>query len=176
MISPQDITAVGRILKTHGIDGEMVVSVDREIPSWDDLRCIVLYIDGIAVPFFINSWRPKGAESDLITLDGINSEKEARALCGLTVYILRGDLAQVTSDDDSEDGFYADDLVGFRAFAGHKQLGEITSLDSSTANCLFIIDGTDGREILVPVAPEMIADIDTTRHKIIFDLPDGLID
>ena len=53
---------------------------------------------------------------------------------------------------------------------------EITGLDSSTANCLFIIDGTDGREILVPVAPEMIADIDTTRHKIIFDLPDGLID
>ncbi len=176
MIREEDLIAVGRIAKTHGVNGEMVITFSRDIPEWDDVRCIFLMMDSLTVPFFVTNSRPKSSESDLITLEGVESEKDAALLTGKTVYLTTDDLGNENEPDFSE-GFYVDDLVGFRVRTDDGRLsGKIVSLESSTANFLFIIETDSGEEVLVPAAGEFIAGVNPEKKLVTLSLPDGLLD
>ena len=54
------------------------------------------------------------------------------------------------------------------------ELGEITDIDESTINTLFVIE-SDGEEILVPAQEEFILGIDRENREIFFNLPEGLV-
>ena len=71
MIKRSELRPVGTLLKTHGIDGEIVVQLTADV-DLEALQCIVLEIDGIFVPFFPTSVRPKSAETDLVSIDGVD--------------------------------------------------------------------------------------------------------
>lgn len=176
MISLTDIQPAGKFLKPHGVNGEISILRDNDIIDFSDCRCVVVEMDGIFVPFFINSVRPKGADTDLVTIDGISDERHAATLTNKTVYILRSDIPE-ESTDDSGDGFYAEDFIGFDVrISGMGLLGKISGIEDSTANYLFIIETTDGRNLLIPVADEFVTGIDTDSRSIEMDLPEGLID
>ncbi len=133
-------------------------------------------IDGIFVPFFISSMRPRGSESILITIDGVNNEIEAKQLCGKTIYGLK-DECVIDDITEDEDGFYAEDLIGFNVVVDSgKQLGKISDVDTSTDNTLFIVtDAESGQQFYIPVADEFINEIDTDSNTILMSLPDGLL-
>ena len=68
-----------------------------------------------------------------------------------------------------------DFFVGFRMEETHHgKLGEITDVDTSTINTLFVVDH-QGEELLVPAQEEFIVDIDQKHKVITVDLPEGLI-
>ena len=56
----------------------------------------------------------------------------------------------------------------------HGILGEVTDVDTSTINTLFVVD-CQGEELLVPAQEEFIIDIDQKHKVITVDLPEGLI-
>lgn len=178
MIELSEIKPVGKLLKPHGISGEIVAQLDVDI-DLSEPQCIILDVEGIFVPFFVSSVRPKSSETDLITVDDVTDETMAAALCGKTIYVLRSDLEELLDDDeeDDEDGFYADDFLGFKVDSVDGSLkGTITGIDTATENYLFIIESEAGKEVYVPVAEEFIASIDPDNKTIEFDLPEGLVD
>ena len=68
-----------------------------------------------------------------------------------------------------------DFFVGFRMEeVHHGTLGEVTDVDTSTINTLFVVD-YQGEELLVPAQEEFIIDIDQKHKVITVDLPEGLI-
>lgn len=174
MINDTDITSIGRFVKTHGVNGEINALVDPNVDI-DSLKCIIVKIDGINVPFFITSSRAKGSESVLLTIDRIKDTDHAAELCGHDIYALRSDL-----DDNAEtgdDGFYVSDLIGYTLLDGDAAtVGSITGFDDSTANVLLKVATADGREIYAPIAAELINDIDPDRQIISINLPEGLLD
>lgn len=172
MITESQLLPVGRLLKPHGINGEITVLLTADV-DLASLSCIVLRIDGIFVPFFLNSVRPKSSETDLVTIDGVASDADAARLCPAEVYVLKVDLPAAEADTD---GMYASDLLGYDVVENGKMLGKIESVDDTTANYLFIIRTPDGKEVMVPVADEFIAGIDTDTRTISLDLPEGLLD
>lgn len=124
--------------------------------------------------FFIDAIRSRGADAVLLTIDGITDENEAKLLSRKPLYLLNGDAALAADDED--DGFYAEDLVGFSALdEDGAVIGKIAGVDSTTANVLFVIDRPDGSEALVPVADEFIDGIDPESATITLRLPDGLL-
>lgn len=180
MITRAELTEIGRAIKPHGINGEIATAINQEV-DFGGLRCIVMDIDGIFVPFFIDSVRQRGSESVLVTIDGINDEKDAKELCGKTVYALKNDPALISDrldsdNDDSDEGFYAEDLIGFKVATDDKTIGEITDVDSSTDNLLFIITDKNGNTSYIPVADEFITGIDMETHIITMSLPEGLLE
>ncbi len=181
MITRAELTEIGRTIKPHGINGEIATAVNREV-DFEGLRCIVMDIDGIFVPFFIDTVRQRGSESVLVTIDGINDEKDAKELCGKAVYALKSDLSAMEEADDTEgdevddEGFYAEDLIGYTIDADNKPIGEITGVESSTDNLLFIVTNDKGDLTYIPVADEFITDIDTDRHIVEMSLPHGLLE
>ena len=107
MISRSETSVIGRIIKTHGINGEVVVNIDCDIDV-AELSCIILDIDGILVPFFTESTRQRSTESILLKIDGIDNEIQAAEIVNHDIYAKKDELA-FNEDEDGETGFYASD-------------------------------------------------------------------
>lgn len=172
MITESQLFPVGRLLKPHGINGEITVLLTADV-DLASLSCIVLRIDGIFVPFFINTVRPKSSETDLVTIDGVDSDADAARLCPAEVYALKKDLP--AADADAE-GMYASDFVGYGVVENGILLGKIEAIDDTTANYLFIIRTPEGKEVMVPVADEFVTGIDTDTRIVSLELPEGMLD
>lgn len=174
MILRTDITEAGVFNKPHGIKGEISATLDFDV-DLSAVKCIVMEIDGIFVPFFISSVRPKTAETCLITIDGIDSEPKARTLTGRPFYLLDSDIPD--DDEDGEDGFYVSDLIGYTIVDSEAgTVGEITDYNDSTANLLLIVTTPAGEEVYIPVADEYIDEVDADSHTLHTSLPEGIID
>lgn len=172
MIVESELKNIGRLLKPHGITGEVVALIKDDV-DLSEVSCVVLDIDGIFVPFFLTSVRQKSSETDLLTIDGISNENEAAGLCGRDLYVR---MDEIPSDSDGQEGLYAEDLVGYDAYADEEYLGKITGINDSTANYLFIIERPGAGQCLVPVADEFIMLLSPDRKRIDLSLPEGLLE
>lgn len=176
MIRPEEIIPAGVFNKTHGIKGELSATFGHDVEP-DTLRCLFVDMDGIPVPFFIESSRPRTADTWLVTLDGIDSEEKARLFVGKQFGIHADDLPEPEELDPDADGFYASDLIGFSiSDSTLGELGEITDVNDQTENVLFVVTGSDGNEILIPVADEFIDSIDTPARIIHTSIPAEIVD
>ncbi len=171
MISNNEIFCIGQLLKPHGICGEITALITHDI-DFDSITTIVVEIDGINVPFFLKSTRPKSSNIELLTIEGIENEQQAAELCNRDLCILLKDMPA----DAESDGLYASDLVGYDTFINGKHFGRILRLDDSTANYLFIIEreGEDGT-VMIPAADEFISELDAPGRRIKFEVPDELL-
>ncbi len=174
MITRQSLTHIGSIFKPHGIKGELSVTIDYDVLP-EDLRCLIIDIDGIYVPFFIESSRARGSESFLIKFDGINDEKSASALSHHEIFALTEELP--FDEDEDGDGVHLFDLEGYELHTDEGYLvGVIEEIDDSTSNILFHVKDEDDAIIYVPFAEEFITALDTENKIIEMALPEGLVD
>ncbi len=172
MIKRESVYRIGRIGKPHGIDGEVALHFVDDIFDRTDADYLILDIDGILVPFFIDEYRFKTDETALMRFADIDTLERARSLTGCDVYFPREH-----SDDDSGSLSWAA-IVGFCVVdsVSGKPVGEIMGVDDSTINTLFDLRTPDGNDILIPASSELINHIDTDRRAITMLLPDGLLD
>lgn len=174
MIKRSEILEIGRLLKPHGVKGEITVELFGDI-DMTALKCVVVDIDGIFVPFFVQSVRPKTSETCLVKFDNLDTDGEVLMLALKPLFALKEDVE--LSDDSSDEGFYASDLIGFAAMNPEgEMIGKIADVNDDTENTLFIIEKDGGETLLVPVAAEFICDIDSENSIVKLDLPEGLSD
>lgn len=174
MIKRSEILEIGRLLKPHGVKGEITVELFGDI-DMTALKCVVVDIDGIFVPFFVQSVRPKTSETCLVKFDNLDTDGEVSMLALKSLFALKEDVE--LSDDSSDEGFYASDLIGFTAINPEgEMIGKIADVNDDTENTLFIIEKDGGETLLVPVAAEFICDIDSENSIVKLDLPEGLSD
>lgn len=169
MIREEEVYKIGKLGKPHGIKGEVSFMFEDDVFDRVDAEYLILLIDGIMVPFFMEEYRFKSDEVALVKFEDIDTQERASELTGTEVYFLR----TLAEADDDADLSYAQ-IVGFEIHdeASGRMVGIIDSVDTSTDNVLFELeDGT-----LIPVAEEWIKDIDNSNKKIIMTLPEGLLD
>lgn len=175
MITRDELIAIGRYNKPHGVAGEISATIDVDMDTLQGLSCLVTDIDGIFVPFFVNACRPKSQETVLLTIDGIDNEKEVSRLVNHDIYALKRDYRQESLDSDA-DGFPLDYFIGFELRDSDGQrVGEITDVDEQTENAIFIVD-REGAELMVPATDELIVEFDLDKKVMVMDLPQGLLD
>lgn len=175
MITRSQLTEIGRFNHPHGINGEISAIIDQDVDV-ESLKCIVVEFDGINVPFFINSVRPKSAAALLLDIDGVDDEIQASRFANKPIYALADDPA-IENSEEAGDGLYASDLIGFRIVSDDGALdGEITDIDDNTANVLFVVETENRGQVLIPVADELIESIDEDNHTITVSLPEGILD
>lgn len=168
MIRKEDVYKIGKLGKTHGIKGEVSMQVDDDVFDRVDADYLVLELDGIMVPFFMEEYRFKTDETALIKFEGIDTQERARELTGTEVFFPR----ELAESDDSDELSYAQ-LVGYTVInaTDGKSIGEIAYVDEQTINTMFeLADGT-----LLPAAEELITDVNTEKHTITMNIPEGLI-
>lgn len=175
MITRDELIAIGHYNKPHGVAGELSATVDVELEVLRGLSCLVSDIDGIFVPFFVNAIRPKRVDTVLLTIDGIENEKEAARLVNRDIYALKRDYRQESIDADA-DGYPMDFFIGFELRdSDGSRVGEITDVDEQTENAIFVVE-RDGSEIMVPATDDLIVEFDVDNKLMVMDLPEGLLD
>ncbi|MDE6082077.1 MAG: ribosome maturation factor RimM [Muribaculaceae bacterium] len=179
MIRLAELVNIGKFGKPHGVKGEINMLIEPGLdPSL--LRCIVMDVNGIFVPFFIESSRERGNGAYLVTINRLVTEEQVSIMVNKDIYALRDDKALETFEDENEDdeGMYASDLIGYTIIGENGQtIGEITDIDDSTENILFIVESPDGQnKYLIPVATEFIDEIIPESHTIMMTLPEGLLE
>lgn len=168
MIKQEEVYKIGRLGKSHGVRGEISFLFDDDVFDRVDADYLILDIDGILVPFFIEEYRFRSDTTALMKFEGIDSQERARELTGCDVYFPRNLAA---SDDDS---ISWSAIVGFNIIdaSTNKSIGRIASIDDSTPNILFCLE--DGH--LIPASEDLITQTDQQARTITMHLPAGLLD
>lgn len=166
MIREEDIYKIGKLGKPHGVRGEVSMHFTDDIFDRTDCDYLILRIDGIMVPFFMEEYRFRSEETALVKFCDIDTQERAAELTGCEVYFPR----DVAESDGGVPSYAA--IAGFEIIDSvtGRNHGRIASVDDSTVNTLF--EMLDGR--LIPAAAELIEDIDTSARKIVMRLPEGL--
>jgi 16S rRNA processing protein RimM len=168
MIRDEEVYQIGKLGKTHGVKGEVSFLFDDDVFDRVDADYLILKVDGIFVPFFIEEYRFRSDANAIVKFEDIDTQERARELTGCEVFFPR---ALADSDQDSISWAA---IVGFdiiEAESGN-QIGRIDSVDDSTLNILFCLE--DGR--LIPASEDLITAIDQQARTITMHLPAGLLE
>ncbi len=167
MIKKEDVYKIGRLGKAHGVKGEVSFQFDDDIFDTSDVDYLILEIDGILVPFFMEEYRFRNDSLALVKFCNIDTQQRASELTGCDVYFPRS-----IAEEQSE-GLSLSSLVGFDLIEADKKekIGTIAAIDDSTQNILFELE--DGK--LIPASIELITNIDTQHRQIVMNIPEGLL-
>jgi 16S rRNA processing protein RimM len=171
MIKQEDVYKIGRLGRPHGVRGEVTMQVGDDVFDRTDADHLILSIDGILVPFFMEEYRFRSNEVALIKFEDIDSEDRARELTGCDVYFER----QQHGDEDEEMTWA--EIIGFSIVdaASAKTIGTISRVDDSTLNVLFEVTTDDGRDLLIPAGEDMVTAVDRAGRTITMEIPEGLL-
>ena len=167
MIRQEEVYKIGRLGKAHGIKGEVSFQFDDDIFDRTDADYLVLEIDGILVPFFMEEYRFRSDSLALVKFCDVDTQERASELTGCSVFFPRS----LAEEDDTPT---LSSLVGCDVVdtESGKKVGTIAAIDDSTANVLFELE--DGR--LIPATDELITDINTKERTIKMEIPEGLLE
>ncbi len=169
MIREEDVYKIGVIGKTHGVKGELSIHVDDDVFDRVDADYLVLRLDGIFVPFFMEEYRFRSEEVVLMKFVSVDTQERARELTGTEVFFPR----QLAESEEETEMSMAQ-IVGFSIVndADGKEVGRVENIDDSTVNTLFELDNG----ILIPATDDMVTEIDMEKRIVRMLLPEGLLD
>ena len=163
---------IARVLKSYGTEGEILVGF-REIDP-EDLNLkepVFIMFDGLPVPFFIESFKGKGASKALLRLTGISSLKDSEEIAGSDVFV-RPDALEGEEDGDLS----LEDLAGWTLLDGDDtQVGTISGFEPIPGNPCLYVETLDGRTVMVPFHEDLLAGIDEEALRVKILIPEGLL-
>ena len=143
----------GKITGTHGLKGEVRVQPWADSPEFlaefDEL-----YLDKGARKIVITSSRVH-KNMLIMKIKGVDSIEEADRLRGNVLYINRDDV-------ELEDGaYFIQDLIGLDVIDDDpgERLGTLADVSETGANDVYHVRTGDGREVLIPVIPDVVREI-----------------
>ena len=168
MIAEDKVYKIGRISHIHGIRGEVSLTFTDDVWDRSEADYLILRIDGILVPFFMEEYRFRSDTTALIKFQDYDTANAARELCGADVYFPHA----LTPDRSEDEPYTWKYFTGFKVVTEENgELGTIDYVDDSTANILLHVG-----EHLIPAAEEFICSIDHQGRVLSMSLPEGLLE
>ncbi len=163
---------IGRIIKPHGIRGEVCVDFYADSPSilGDTIR--LKQKPGGETSYAVLAARYHH-DRLLLSLEGVPDRDSAESLRGAEIFISRARLPKL---DDGE--IYLADLPGFTVILQEtgEKLGSITDVDLSSGQEIWQITTREGKDILFPAVPEFVTELDPESKTARIDPPPGLLE
>jgi len=167
---------VGRVVKAHGVTGEIVVDVRTDDPQNRFAPGITLRgrrrRGGSEDDFRIESVRSHG-ERLLVRLVGVADRDTADELRG-TLFLV--DTAELPPIDDPDE-FYDHELEGLTvSTVDGASVGTVGEVLHTAAGELLSVKRADGAEVLVPFVAAIVVSVSRTDGAVVIDPPEGLLD
>ncbi|MBK9063085.1 MAG: 16S rRNA processing protein RimM [Acidobacteria bacterium] len=172
MTSPEDRVVIGRVVKPHGLKGEVVVEVLTDFPE--------RFSEGLRVRLSggahevrevrIAAARPH-QDRVLLTFEGISDVSAAATLRNAELSVNAQDVAP------RPDGFvYHWEIEGAEAFDEKgSRLGRVSSLADAGGRPILVLETVRG-EREVPFTAPIVVSVDVARKRIVLNPPPGLLD
>ena len=170
---------IGRIAKSHGVKGELVVDVRTDEP--DERFAVGTVLRGRkprvstdTIEYTVVAARDHSGRL-LLRLKGVEDRSVADALRGTLFVIDSNDLPPSDTDDE----FYDHELEGLSVrLSDGTVIGSVREVLHSAAGELLSISPADGKrtEILVPFVAAIVTAVSLAEQVIEIDPPEGLLD
>lgn len=160
---------VGRVLRPHGIRGELRVEILTDYPERLPLHR-VLYLGTEPTPHRVEHVRfHKGGA--LIKLAGCDDRTTAEKLRGQWVQI---PFEAAVPLEEGE--YYYFQLVGVEVFTSQGELlGTVAEVVDTGANDVYVVRGPRG-EVLIPAIEEVVRELDLEARRMVVEVLPGLLE
>jgi 16S rRNA processing protein RimM len=167
------LLVVGRIIRPHGVRGEVVVDVRTDSPDQRYIAGSVLTTDpATAGPLTIAEVRPHQGRY-LVTFEGIADRDVADGLRGVLLCVD----SETVGEPEDPDEFNDHQLVGLRVqTADGVDVGTVVRIDHAPASDLLIVRRPEGRDALVPFVRAIVPEVDLAGGRVVVTPPEGLFD
>ena len=154
---------IAQVLKSNGTQGELLISFFDVAPEDIDLQePVFIPFDGLPVPFYFESFQPKGTNRALVRLTGVHSLKDADELCGQSIF------ADYFEEEEEED------LIGFTVKdADGTIIGTVTDYEDIPGNTCLWVKRPNGTEVLLPFHENLVVSL--ADGVLTLQVPDGLL-
>jgi 16S rRNA processing protein RimM len=163
-INRTDFIETGKVLKSHGVAGEIKVFLETAPIEWAFLE-----LQGKPVPFKVLRTHHTHHNEYLMQLQGITHPAQTEELIGATVLSFQPKSEQPQEDLDES-------IIGFEVI--DKTLGSIgtvSALHEMPMQWLLEVKTTE-KEHLIPAVKPIIQSINYSRKTIRVKLPEGLLE
>lgn len=158
---------VGKIQRPHGVAGEITMRVATNFPE-RIRRGSKLYLGESYKEVKVQKTRWKG-NLLLIKLVGFDTPEDVMVFTNLWAFVSVDDIPPLPEGE-----YYHHQLIGLKVFAGEEFLGDLTSILQTGANDVYILEDSEGKELLIPAIPEVIQNVDIKNRRINVKLMEGL--
>ncbi|WP_022662290.1 ribosome maturation factor RimM [Paucidesulfovibrio longus] len=169
----RELVLVGKVIKPHGIRGEICVESYADSPALFFGLDAVLLGTGRGKPtrFEIRAVR-EHKDRLLLTFAGVADRNRAEELRGRDVYVREGELPEL--DDDE---YYLRDLLGMDVLLEDgSRLGVLENFLETSGQIVWSIRHDSGKEILLPAVREFLVDLDEDAGVVTVAPPEGLVE
>jgi len=166
------MAVVGRIARTHGNRGQVIVDIATDFPEQRFRAGGQLFVarSGRVEPLTLTSVRFH-RDRPVIGIAGVDTMNAAEALRGLELRIPIEQLTPLPAG-----AYYHHDLVGCAVQTrSGETVGTVRAIERAGGAARLVVAGKRG-EILIPLAAEICTTIDSAAKRIVIDPPDGLLD
>lgn len=168
----EDLLKVGVISSTHGIKGEVKVFPTTDDPKrFRKLKDVLLdsgkekkNLKIQEVKFF--------KKFVILKFEGIDNINDVEKYKGSNLYVTRDQAVKLQKDE-----YFIADLIGLSVKAQEQNLeGTLKDVMETGANDVYVIELSDGRELLLPAIKECVLSVDLEKGEMKIHLLDGLLD
>ena len=175
MIEEKNLIEIGKLLKPHGVKGEVTVLFNKPEFADIDTKFYFLFLDGMYVPFFIEEFMFNSDVTARIKFQNFNSIEQASTFANTAIFVPSEFVDALEPAEKVFDSEW-DQFIGFTIIdESSSTIGVISGVDSATMNVLFIVV-KDDEEILIPATEDFIVKIDSNEKCLYMKLPEGLLD
>jgi len=164
---------VGRVIRPHGVRGEVVVALHTDSPAERFVVGSVFATDpATAGPLKVDEVRPHQGRM-LVTFEGIADRDVAYHLRGVLLLVDTAEVAEPADPDEFNDF----QLVGLSAQTPTGEVvGEVVRVEHAPASDLLVLRLPDGRTGLVPFVRAIVPEVDIAGGRVVVTPPEGLFD
>ena len=167
-----ELILIGRIARTHGIRGDVIVNPETDFPAdrFVEGRVLHLEMPGRSEAITIDSVRFHQGRP-IIGFAGVDTMDAAEAILGAELRVPEAELPPLPAGT-----YYRHDLVGCEVSDTKGQpIGRVTSVDGPMERSRLVIAGPRG-EVMVPMVGGICVRVDPAAKVIVVDPPAGLLD
>ena len=167
-----DLVVVARAVRTHGLKGEIVAELLTDFPErFEDLEELILVSPSgeRKLVQLEDYWFQK--DRVVLKLAGCHDVDSAKQFVGYDFAVDEADRVPLEADE-----FYDWELEGCTVKVGDKSIGQVRSVMKTGGTEILVVVDDSGKEQLVPLAAEIVVNIDKAARVILIDPPEGLLD
>ncbi|PAQ15859.1 ribosome maturation factor RimM [Bacillaceae bacterium SAOS 7] len=165
---------VGKIVNTHGVQGEIRVISRTDFPDERYKVGNVLYLfmseETEGKPVIITSHR-KHKNFDLLTLEGFHNINQVEPLKGTLLKIKESQLGELPEGE-----YYFHEIIGctVQTIDG-EEVGKVKEVLTPGANDVWVVKGEKGKDQYIPYIEQIVKKVDTKEKVIIIEPMEGLL-
>jgi 16S rRNA processing protein RimM len=165
-----DFVLVGRVVRPHGLGGEVVVESETDVEERFEPGATMRLGGARGRRVEVAESRPFG-DRLLVRFSGFSDRTAVEGLRGLDLVVERADVPEAPAGS-----FYHFELIGCACFdRALGELGSVRALHADGGGTLIEVENGE-RRLLVPFVDAFVVKIDVAARRIDLDLPPGLVD